>query len=298
MSAGALRIAFAGVAHSHPFADAAHLRARGAALVSVWDPDDPGPAARFAERFAVPSRESLADLLADAPDAVVVTVRTPRAAEVARACAGVPAFFNKTIAADEDGLNAWLAAARDRHFTTSVLRFAPALERCADILVTERVRALDVVAQHDISAFLLPDRRWQDDPAGAGGTLLNIGVHAWEMLDVVLPGARLDVLSARASRGRARTMSELVATVHGTMDDVPVTVTVSGVPEADRYSLRAVTDRGIREIVLGDGAEALGYLGTADAVLRLAREGRPPVPGKRTRAVYANALAAARAARG
>lgn len=101
-----MRVAFAGVAHSHPFADAVNLAARGAHQAGVWDVDDPDRREDFATRFGAPVFAELTELLATRPDAVVATPRTPRAVEVALACAraGVPVFFNKTIAADAAGL--------------------------------------------------------------------------------------------------------------------------------------------------------------------------------------------------
>lgn len=313
-----VRVGFAGVAHSHPFTDAANLRARGAVLTAVWDADDPDRRDDFATRFDVMIRRSLAELLADAPDVIVATPRTARAASVARACAdaGLPVFFNKTIAADAAGVAAWTALPVAARFTSSVLRFAPSLAVLAEELADSSIHALDIHVQHDITAFLEGSRRWQDDPHAAGGTLMNLGIHAWEMLDVLQPAAVAELLSATVARGSASTASELVATVHARFttpagapapDDVPwpraaarhsgaLTLTVSGVGGADRYAVRAVTDRGIHEVVLTDDPDGLGYGGTADAILRLAR-GESPLPPERTAAVYRNAVAAAALAR-
>ncbi|GAA5207078.1 hypothetical protein [Microbacterium kyungheense] len=293
-----MRVAYAGVAHSHPFVDAANLRARGALAVGVWDADDGGRRREFAARFGAPEFARLDDLLARHPDVVVATPRTPRAADVAEACAraGVPAFFNKTIAADEAGLDRWRSLPPAPRFTSSVLRFSPALKAFAAALVGRRLRAVEVHAQHDIAAFLEGDRRWQDDPAGAGGTLVNIGIHAWELLDVLVPGATVDVMSAARVIGDVPTSSELRATVHARAGELPVTATVSGVAGADRYAVRVWTDDGIRGLVLPDDLDGLGYDATADAVVRLA-DGFVAVDAARTAAVYGNALAAARAAR-
>jgi len=294
-----MRVAYAGVAHSHPFVDAANLGARGALPAGVWDADDADRRREFAVRFGAPEVASLDDLLARRPDVVVATPRTPRAADVARACATarVPVFFNKTIAADAAGFARWRALPPAPRFTSSVLRFAPALTSFADALDGRRLRAVELHAQHDIAAFLERDRRWQDDPAGAGGTLVNIGVHAWEMLDVLIPGATAGVLSAVRTTGDAPTSSELLATVHARVGDLPVTATISGVGGADRYAARVWTDDGIHELVLPDDLDGLGYGGTADAIVRLAR-GEVAVDAARTAAVYRNALAAAQAARG
>lgn len=293
-----MRVAFAGVAHSHPFSDAAGLIVRGAEIAGVWDQDDPERRRDFSARFGAPVLSGLDDLLAGNPDVVVATPRTSRAAEVAEACAqaGIPVFANKTIAADAAGLARWEALPPGVRFTSSVLRFAPALAAFATALRGERVHAVDVHAQHDIAGFLTADRRWQDEPSGAGGTLVNIGLHAWEMLDVLLPGGRAEIRSAVRTTGDPRTSSELLGSVHAVVEGIPVSVTIAGVGGADRYAVRAWTDRGTRELVLPDEADGLGYGATADAVCALAR-GVVPVDPRRTSAVYRNAIAAAEAAR-
>ncbi|GAB3597904.1 hypothetical protein GCM10027408_11490 [Microbacterium tumbae] len=268
-------------------------------LIGVWDEDDPAQRDAFAGRLAVSVVPRLHDLLSAGADAVVATVRTSRAALVAAACrdAGVPAFFNKTVAADAAGVAAWEAVGHPRLFTSSVLRFAPALRAFAAEVAGVPLRGLDVLVQHDIAGFLAPGRSWQDDPAGAGGTLVNVGVHAWEMVDVLLPGVGAEILSASRTRGDAGTASEVFGVVHARIGELALTVTVSGVRGPDRYAARAWTDDGIRELVLADDAEALGYGGAADAVAVLARGGLPPVEPARTLAVYRNAVGAAAAAR-
>lgn len=297
-AAAPVRVAFAGVAHSHPFSDAGNLRRRGAQLAAVWDADDPARRADFAERFGVPVCDDLSALLAARPDVVVATPRTPRAAEVASACAaaGVPVFFNKTVAAHTEGLDAWRAVPQGLRATSSVLRFAPDLATFATGIADRPLLALDVHVQHDITAFLHGDRAWQDDPAGAGGTMLNIGVHAWEMVDVLVPGARVEILSAVATRAGITTASELLATVHARCRATSLTVTVSGVAGPDRYALRAITADGTHELVLPAEADGLGYGGTADAILRLAA-GEKILSPERTDAVYENAIGSAEIAR-
>lgn len=300
-------VAFAGVAHSHPFADAVNLRARGATVAGVWDADDSERRDDFARRTGAEVHPDLGMLLAARPDLVVATPRTPRATEVMRACGavGIPVFFNKTVAASEEALTSFGAAARGaRASTSSVLRFAPAVAVFAERMRDVRPLAVDVVAQHDIAGFLTPGREWQDDPSGAGGTLVNVGVHAVDLLDAVLPGMRTQVRSVRGFRGGAPIRSELAAVIRGTAADdrsgagaVDVTVTVSGVPGPDRYSVRVLADDGMHELVLGDGDD-LGYSGLADRLIHWASGGPAPVAWERSAAGYRFLLATAAEVRG
>ncbi len=293
MMAPMFRVAFAGVAHSHPFADAANLAAIGGTPTAVWDADDPARLADFAARFETPIAADLDALLADAPDLVVATPRTPRAAEVASACAaaGIPVFLNKTVAASSDAVAAFdrLDAPGARFSTASVLRFAPAVSAFAERVDPARMLAVEVSAQHDIAGFLAPERAWQDDPEGAGGTILNVGLHAFELLDAVIPGARPTIAVGRSARGELPTRSETIAIALGSVHGVPLTVAVSGVPGPDRYAIRVLAPDGAHELVLGDGDD-LGYTGLARRLADVARGGDAPVPWRRSRESYRAAL--------
>lgn len=289
-------VAFAGAAHSHPFADAANLIARGAEVTGVWEPDDAARRSDFATRFGGRERDTLGGLLADRPDLVVATPRTPRAGTVLTACAaaGIPVFFNKTVATSPDTLTSFDAAAEAgaRFASSSVLRFAPPVAAFAAELGGPRVRAVEVIAQHDIAGFLVPERAWQDDPVVGGGTLISIGVHAVDLVDAVLPSgavpalAAATVVDAHRSGGGRPTRSEAVAVVRARMaGGIPLTVTVCGVPGPDRYALRVVADDGLHELTLGDGDD-LGYAGLADALMAFAAGGPAPAPWPRSSAGY------------
>ena len=300
-------MAFAGAAHSHPFADAANLRARGATLSGVWEADDPARGRDFASRFGVPRRETLDALLADRPDLVVATPRTPRAPQVLDACgrAGIPVFFNKTVVAEAEALDDFDRRHRAgaRVASSSVLRFAPAVAAFAERLSGARVRAIDVIAQHEIAGFLTPERAWQDDPRSGGGTLLSVGVHAVDLVDAVLPGAvpalaGATLTGAWSTVGSLPTRSETVAVLRAeTVDGAPLTATASGVSGPDRYAVRVVADDGVHELSLGDGDD-LGYGALADALLVFAAGGASPVAWERTAAGYRLLLAAAARLRG
>lgn len=291
------RVAFAGVAHSHAFSDARNLRARGAEIIGMWDVDDPARATQFCAEFEVPMVHDR-QMLFEAADLAVVTVRTPRAAELAQAAAScTPAFFNKTVAASPGAYAQWAAVGGMPRFTSSVLRFAPKVVALAEQISGEQLQMLDVRVNHSIAALLGPPRSWQDELTGAGGTLVNFGVHAWEMVDVLLPGAHADVLEGSASRGGLPTASEAHGDLRARIGAVELRVSVSGIGATDVYAVRAMTDRGERAVELAPDAAELGYHGAADAMLELARGGKPPVSATRTAAVYGNIFAAAAVAR-
>jgi predicted dehydrogenase len=312
MTGTGLRVAFAGLAHSHPSTDAANVRALGAEVVAVHD-TDAHASAEFALRFGGVAVGSVEELRARRPDLVIATPRPQEVVPVLRAlsadAADAPLFLNKVIAATAGQLAArdrTIQASRGAVGTSSPLRFAPALAAFAAEVDAAEVVSIRVHAQHDNTAFQLPGRAWQDDPHLGGGTLVTVGVHAWEMLDVVLPGAEL-----RAARGWTRrsvgstTRSEDVAGVSGLLrvdgraDEVPVEVLVGGVPGPDVYAVELVTASGIRSLAvpMDDPNESLGFRGLVGALLDAAAAGGVVAPWAGARVVVANTIRATDAAR-
>lgn len=313
MSPHPLRVAFAGLAHSHPYTDAANMLTLGAEVVAVHD-NDAVAAEAFTARFGGAHVDSVRALIALRPDVVIATPRPDETVPLVRTLratdATMPVFFNKVVAATDAQLAAWESALEGSGLkvgTASVLRFAPALDRMAAALVKEEILGIRVHVQHDNAGFQLPGRAWQDDPAAGGGTLVTVGIHAWELINRLAPGASLDTVSGwtRSATG-ATTRSEDAAGVDGRLRmpqggrPIPVQVTVTGVPGPDRYAAEVLTAAGIRRVELDvdDAIEALGFAGLARTIMQHAAVGRVPAPWTDARAVVANTIRAAGAARG
>lgn len=316
MTGTPLRVAFAGLAHSHPHTDAANVRALGAEVVGVHDADA-AAASAFAARFGGVTAASVGELAALRPDLVIAT---PRPHEVrpflqALGSGAAPVFVNKVMTATAAQLvevDRALVASSVPVGTSSVLRFAPALRALAEEVAGHDVLALRVHAQHDNAAFQLPERAWQDDPKRGGGTAVTVGVHAWEMLDVLLPGAALVSGSGwTRSRHGSATASEDAAGVEGMVRmpgaerEVPVQVLITGAPGVDAYGVDVVTTTGIRSVALDVGAEGgadandeLGFRGLIRALLDAAPAGATVAPWREARSVVANSIRAAEIARG
>jgi predicted dehydrogenase len=313
MTGRPVRVAFAGLAHSHPYTDAQNLVALGADVVGVHD-GQAQAGSEFAARFGGVAVSSLAGLRTLRPDLVIATPRTEESATFLSALTGalaaVPVFFNKVVAATATQLAEWERAV-DRSSgpvgTSSVLRFAPALEHLSAGVVPGEVLGIRVRAQHDNAAFQRPGRDWQDDPAHGGGTLVTVGAHAWELVDRVLPGAALaEGVGWTARRTGSRTRSEDAGGLDGRLrvagsdQTIPVQLLVSGVPGPDAYAVEVVTATGIRSVELdvSDANEALGFAGLIRALLATSAEGQVPAPWARARTVVENTIRAAELARG
>ncbi|WP_144875812.1 Gfo/Idh/MocA family oxidoreductase [Microbacterium sp. 1.5R] len=299
------RVAFAGLAHSHPDADARNIRALGGEVVGVFDGDQ-AAAAAFARRHGTASLGSPADLLALRPDLVIATPRTHEAAALVRALRdGVtPVFVNKVVAATPAQLDDWSDAADPALVgTSSVLRFAPALAALRTEVEQDDVLAVRVRAQHDAAGFRTVERSWQDAPDLGGGILATVGVHAWEMVDVVLPGGRLSTGTGWTRRAAGSPHSEdaagLDARVVVAGRAVPVQVSVSGVPGPDAYAIDVVTTGGLRSCVLDvdDPNTALGFEGLIRALLDASADGCVVAPWRSAQVVVENTVRAAQIAR-
>ncbi|UNK70746.1 hypothetical protein [Microbacterium sp. H1-D42] len=312
MTAAPLRVAFAGLAHSHPHTDAANALALGAEVVAVQDSDGEAATA-FAERCGARVVRTVAELVALKPDVLIATPRPEESLRLLRGLhesdATMPVFFNKVVAATDAQFATWesaLESVRAPVGTASVLRFAPAVQRLAEEVADEDIIGIRVHVQHDNAGFQLPGRAWQDDPARGGGTLVTVGVHAWDLVDSVVPGGTFDPTSGwtRRSTG-STTRSEDAAGIDGLLRrpeggrPVPAQVMVTGIPGPDRYAVDVLTARGLRTVELDVDApmEQLGFAGLVRALLEAAPAGRVPAPWAQARTVVGNTIRAAAFAR-
>lgn len=312
-----IRVAFAGLAHSHPFSDAANLAALrdgGEALefVGVFD-TEPSLAEQFAERFACTALPDLDGLAESAPDLVIATPRPHETADFAsRLLASTDAqlFFNKVVAGSATQLAEWeaaITAAPHRVGTSSVLRFAPALRKLAAGIVGAELWGIRVLAQHDIGMFLTPERLWQDDPARGGGTLVTAGLHAWEMIGAVLPGAILagDISGWIHRSPGSASRSEESAQLSGTLarpsgTDVPFSITVTGTPGPEVYAVDVFTSNGTHSVSLAfpHPRDSLGFTELVAELIQNTRLGIVTAPWESARPIVSNTIRAAQALRG
>ncbi|MGN9777178.1 Gfo/Idh/MocA family protein [Micromonospora sp. H33] len=291
-----MRIALAGLATSHPYADARALR-DDAELV-VWEPD-PQRLARFrAEQPDAAVVPDLAALLATGPDGVVLTVPT---SDVSEALAQVlerklPCFVNKPAAATAgqlERLERVVARSPELVLSSSVLRFAP--EFVAFDVPREEVLSVRATVRHDVGLWATGYNPWQDDPAVGGGTLVMMGLHGVELLVALLgPAVRLVAAAGTVRRHRGLRSEDTGLLAVQWADGVPGTVEVLGVSQDEAYEVTVHTAAGEHRVVLRGGTDELGYRATIDAFLSMVRGAPSPVPWAQTRAVL-DILAAARA---
>jgi predicted dehydrogenase len=286
-----MRIAFAGLATSHPYADARALPVK--TEVVVWEPDQNRRHQFLLKHPEARSAEDLSDLLATKPDGVVLTVPTPDVA----ACLGEilshgrPCFVTKPAAATVEQIAALDRVVRqspERVLSTSVLRFAPAM---ADAVASRaELAAARVTVRHDVGLWARGHNRWADTPAAGGGMLATMGIHGVELL-VSLLGPSVRLVSAAASVRRYPTIqSEDTGLLTLQWEDgVLGTVEVLGSSDTESYEVALHHAKGTTRLLLdgeaADAEEALGYSATRREFLRMISGEPSPVPWSETRAV-------------
>ncbi|MEU8245178.1 Gfo/Idh/MocA family oxidoreductase [Nonomuraea sp. NPDC048916] len=283
-----MRIALAGLATSHPYADARTL-ARHAELV-VWE-KDADRLRRFTEEHpgatVVPG---LAELLAAEPDGVVLTVPTPDVPGALAAVleTGAACFLNKPAAATREQLERLdRLPIHDRVMSGSVLRFAPAFAGVrAD---PERVLSVRATVRHDVGLWATGYNAWQDTPEQGGGTMVTMGIHGVELL-VALLGPEVRLAGAAGSRrhyGTLRSEDTAVMALRWS-NGITGVVEILGVSDDESYTVTLHGRDGSETIVIESGDDpmkGLGYEATVEAFLSMVAGAPSPVPWAQTRAI-------------
>lgn len=298
-----MRFAFIGLALSHPYAFAPTLRALGHEVVAVWDYD-----LHRAQDFATAHSCAVAlepeEVLAFQPDGVFVTSVTRDHFAHARPVleAGIPAYIDKLLALRVEEAEGLIGLGTPV-MAGSALRFVPDFQALVCQLRSGQVgKPLTARAEvlHGMKAYLQPGNTWQDDPALSGGVLMNMGVHAVDLLVTAL-GADWTVTAAeKARRVYRKAMSEDQATVllRGPEGQLATVQIISGT-ERHHYALTITGTLGDLHWQFPDPGRPMAdlYAPMLAAFIAAIRTGTWPVsPGEMTATV--RILAAARKAAG
>lgn len=306
-----LRVAVAGASHWHFPRHAHNLRAAGAQIVAVSDPD-PEVAARWAGELGCPGVPDAGALLDSRPDLVLALGRVCDMAAQARLLldAGVPLLAEKPLGLDGDEIAAVAALAATRQSWLSVAlvqRYDP-LWALLDTL--RDAGRLDSLAHLHMRIVNGPPQRyaawgsgWMLDPATAGGgALLNLGIHGVDYF-LHLAGEAVAVsgaaVTSRAHRTAVeefgaltlRSASGIVGTIEAgyTYPDATAGMTRSGDNEV-RLGAAGVyviaRDADAWQVTPESGEEALPGMRAGDRYrdwmfdsLARFRAGQPPVAG-------------------
>ena len=200
-----VRVGFASFAHLHGWSYANVVRRLpGAEIMGLFDDDAARRKKMSASLDDAPAFESMAALLGEKPDAIVVASENARHREFTEAAldAGIPVLCEKPLASTLADGRAMVRKAKERGVamaTAFPCRFHPAAERAC-----RAIRAGDIGALRAVSATnhgQVPPG-WFIDPAlSGGGAIMDHTVHVVDLLRW-MTGA--EIVSVYAEKGRLR----------------------------------------------------------------------------------------------
>jgi predicted dehydrogenase len=285
-----MKIALAGVSHWHAAIHADAVRSAGAELCGAWDWDH-DIARSFAATWDCAAHARVEDLIASAPDLVVVMGHPARVPELAEAiiASGLPMMLEKPAATDTATLEALAAKARAGNTFVAV----PLPNR-----LSAAIEGLDgrPVAHAHFRIVNGPPQRYRDDgvswvldPAiGGGGPLRNLGIHGIDCALSLAQGT-LRIVSAQVAK-RLHPTEAVEDHCHvvlideaGALFTIEAGYTVPDMAPGGDYEWRTVTadsyliDHGSRVRSFGPGNKGPEEL-------------PPPPPGSRYRAFMADTV--------
>jgi len=303
-----MRIAVAGLAYSHPYTYTQILQRAGHTITHVWD-DVPERLKEFSDRFGVPAVSSVDDIPADGIDGLIATGRIPERIDhvVKFLEKGVPTYSSKPAAtslAQIERIAASVCGTGTPWLSTSVLRFAPALlalKAHLDKGKTGTLIQVRATSSHYISHYMEEPGIWQDDPARGGGTIINMGIHALEMLSVLVGPKIRRLWCASGRRFHAASLSEDAVVIALEWDDgLPGVIEVPCGVKGESFGVEVFGREAILRFTIpkGDIQEAsgaaigdadplveFGYTGTMEAFVRMCATRLMPVPLEETEAL-------------
>ncbi len=269
-------------------------------------------------RFGVPAVSSPEQVPADKIDGVICTSRLPERIDQAVMFLGkgVPTYSSKPAATSLDQLKKITSTVRRSGtpwFSTSVLRYAPAVLGLKSYLDKGKAGTLIQVRAtscHYISHYMQEPGIWQDDPRRGGGSIINMGIHALEMLSVLV-GPRVRRVWCQAGRRfHTESLSEDAAVIGLEWEDgLPGMIEVPCGVKGESFGVEVFGREAILKFSVpkGDIQEAsgaslgdadpwmeFGYVGTMEAFIGMCRTRQMPVPLEETERL-AKVLIAARA---
>jgi predicted dehydrogenase len=312
-----MRFAVVGLAYSHPYTYTQILQRTGHTVTHVWD-DVPERLGEFSAKFGVSAVSDPTDIPATELDGVICTHRLPERIDQAVTFLekGVPTYTSKPAATSLAQLEKIVAAVRRTGtpwFSTSVLRYAPAVLGLKAYLDKGKAGTLIQVrgtSCHYISHYMQEPGIWQDDPRRGGGSIINMGIHALEMLSVLV-GPRIKRVWCRAGkRHHLESLSEDAAVIGLEWEDgLPGMIEVPCGVKGESFGVELFGREAILRFSIpkGDIQEAsgaalgdvdpwveFGYAGTMAAFVEMCRTRTMPVPLEETDRL-ARVLIAARA---
>ena len=314
-----MKIAVIGLAYTHPYSYSKILKRSGHDISYAWD-DVPERLEEYCAEFGAKPVASPEDVPVDEIDGVITTGCIPERIDhsILFLERDVPVYASKPMATSQDQLNKLVSAVKRTgtpFLSTSVLRYAPAVISMRNYIEAGTLGTLTYVrgiSSHFISHYMEEPGIWQDDPKRGGGTIINMGVHALEMLVTIFGHSICSVFCKSEKILHKQSLSEDTAMITLGWDngllglaDVPCGV------NSENFGLEAYGSDGILKMSIpkGDIQDShggalgnvdklieFGYVGTINAFLDMCRTRQPQIPIQESEAIAKVLLAARQSA--
>lgn len=184
------KIGIVGLGLKNPYTYAPILKEKGAQVVAVYD-TFPELVKEYAKTFACAEVYDITKY--PHVDGVIISSINNQHTELASyfLSRDIPVFIEKPLSHNVDEALLFIDQHKEKPwFSASPLRFSPVyVQMEKDIHADENaVQYCRVAVFHTMDHFMKDSRkRWHDDPEKGGGMLIDIGIHAIELLNLVMP---------------------------------------------------------------------------------------------------------------
>ena len=291
------RIGVVGLGLNNPYFYAPLLREFDARVTHVWDYTLENAQA-YADRFDCEPVRSIDDF--PDVDGVLVDSRNCDHIPLGRRFMerGIPVFLEKPLSHSTQEALDFLGEAEGKAvFSASPLRLAPTyVKMMRDVeAVEEPVVRCHVTVYHTMEFFVKdPIKCWHDDPAQSGGMMVDIGIHAVELMNMFMkkPIASVTGVASRCFYHEARCPDNYAVTI--TYEDGSLgTISLLCATKRTDYSVEVLTPSHVFINNMDSEYTGLpewnvdnaygGFWGTIKAFVQMIDTGRPPVPPQETR---------------
>lgn len=293
------RIGIIGLGLKNPYTYAPILKLQGAKPTCVWDTYAEN-ARDYAKTFDCTPVEDLDDFPTDDVDGVIIESINSEHLKLAKGFVerGIPAFIEKPMSNDPQEVFSFLDEFPDAPlFSASPLRFSPAYQEMQREIYGKQqdtIRLCKVSVYHTMAHFLADEQKiWHDKPSQGGGMLIDIGIHAIELLNMFMPKpyGRIEYLKSNTYYRQSESgdcHSVTIEYLDGSVGQLSLLCATDRLDYAvEAYSERNSYINTNRERYLGEAFNADnaygGFVGTMEAFLNMIDTGIPPISPEETR---------------
>lgn len=193
------KIGIIGLGLKNPYTYAPILKLLDAKPTCVWDTYE-NSAQDYAKRFDCALIQDINNFPMDEVDGVIIESINSEHLSLARrfVTQGIPTFIEKPMSNDPNEVFNFLDEFPTApYFSASPLRFSPTYLELRNGIYGRRhddIRLCKVSIYHTMAHFLANEQKiWHDKPSEGGGMLIDIGIHAIELMNMFMQKPYIDI---------------------------------------------------------------------------------------------------------